>query len=127
MKQALRTSGANITKAHIVDVSLCSLFLLEAAKKTDRAFNVAATRGAHTTRDAAADIHKISSHLLDKQVTEVCERTTPSFIDPTEKGWERLSTTGWMQETLSKVPSEQDLQPGDHGEIDVDYDMRDFC
>ena len=34
MKQTLRSSGANVTATHIEDVSLSTLFLLEAAKKT---------------------------------------------------------------------------------------------
>ena len=40
VKQTLRSSGANVTTAHITEVSLAALFLLEAAKKTDREFGV---------------------------------------------------------------------------------------
>ena len=40
MKQTLGSSGANVTATHIEDVSLSALFLLEAAKKTDRQFGV---------------------------------------------------------------------------------------
>ena len=40
LKQALRSSGANATQKHIEEVSLCSLFLMEAAKKADRTFGL---------------------------------------------------------------------------------------
>lgn len=69
MKQALCSSGGNITEQHIVDVSLSALFLMEAAKKANRAFGVTPQTSAHTTRDAENDIDKMVNHLIQKNVT----------------------------------------------------------
>ena len=38
LKQALRSSGANATEKHIENVSLCGMFLMEAAHKVDSEF-----------------------------------------------------------------------------------------
>lgn len=70
VKQALRCSGANITDKHITDVSMCALFLLEAAKKCDKVFGVPPQSTAHTVRDAKSDIGMICQHLLDKEITK---------------------------------------------------------
>ena len=92
MKQALRVSGANRTDKHIVDVSMCALFLLEAAKKCDEVFGVHPSSTAHTVRDSKSDIQKISNMLLEKEVTmENSSRTTPSFTDPTKDGMATLT------------------------------------
>jgi hypothetical protein len=56
LKQALRSSGANATKHHIEEVSLCTLFLMEAAKKADKEFGIPQRSARHATRDATADI-----------------------------------------------------------------------
>ena len=48
MKQTLCPSGANVAATHIEDVSLSALFLLEAAKKTDRQFGVTPPTRRHT-------------------------------------------------------------------------------
>ena len=78
MKQALRSSGGNITEQHIVDVSLSALFLMEAAKKADRAFGVTPQTSAHTIRNAE---NEMVNHLLQKDVTtEVIGRLTPELI-----------------------------------------------
>ena len=69
VKQTLRSSGANVTEKHIEDVSLCSLFLMEPAKKADRAFGLAPRSTMHTVCDASVDVNKIASHLLQHQVT----------------------------------------------------------
>ena len=50
VKQTLRSSGANATATHIEEVSLSALFLLEAAKKTDREFSVTPVTKSHCTR-----------------------------------------------------------------------------
>ena len=39
-KQALHASGANATARHTEEVSLCTLFLMEAAKKAEREFGL---------------------------------------------------------------------------------------
>ena len=96
MKQALRSSGGNVTEQHIVDVSLSALFLLEAAKKADRALDVTPQTSAHTTRNAENEIDKMVNHLLQKDVmTEVIGRSIPEFSDATEKyGRNLVAQTG---------------------------------
>lgn len=55
LKQVLKASGGNLTERHIEDVSMCALFLMEAAKKTDREFGCSQS-SAHTTTDAESDV-----------------------------------------------------------------------
>lgn len=90
----MRSSGANVTEAHIRDVSMCALFLLQAAKKCDSVFGVAPQSTAHTVRDSKADIRKIQEQLCEKGVTkENNNRNTPGpeFIDPTVSGLDTVS------------------------------------
>lgn len=65
----MRSSGANITTKHLEEISLSSLFLMEAAKKADQAFGVHPQSTAHTIRDAKADVIKMATHLLNKKAT----------------------------------------------------------
>ena len=104
LKQALRASGANATKKHIEEVSLCSLFLMEAAKKADQEFGITPRSSKHTTRDASADIRKITAHLLEHKVTVPQEsRTTPTFRDVTEDGFGKMSQS-WLKQVLVQAP-----------------------
>ena len=101
VKQALRCSGANVTDKHITDVSMCALFLLEAAKKCDALFEVSPKLTAHTVRDSKADICKMQQQLLEKEITEEdIERTTPAFIDPTVAGADTLTKGEWLRKHL---------------------------
>ena len=52
VKQALRSSGANVTEKHITDVSLSALFLMKAATKADAVLKVPQRSTSHTIRDA---------------------------------------------------------------------------
>ena len=52
VKQALRSSGANVTEKHITDVSLSALFLMKAATKADAVLKVPQRSTSHTFRDA---------------------------------------------------------------------------
>ena len=82
---------------------------MEAAKKADQAFGMTPKSGAHTVCSAENDIHKMAEYLMLKKATlQVPSRTesAPPFTDPTEKGWEKLSTTDWIRETVAKSHSE---------------------
>ena len=126
MKQTLRSSGANATTTHIEEVSLSALFLLEAAKKTDREFGVTPQSQRHTVRDADQDIRKLAQHLLEKNVTaEVPDRLTPKFIHPTEKGWEKLRSSNWLAGILSNTLVEE--EETERGEVDLDYELYDVA
>lgn len=110
MKQAIRSSGANITVQHIEDVSLCGLFLLDAAKKADELFGVHKPSTRHTVRDAQGDITKLCSYLIDNKASkEDLSRTSIlTFDDPETKGLERVAK-GWIEEYLSgSVQFEED-------------------
>lgn len=126
VKQSLRCSGANVTDKHVVDISMCALFLLEAAKKCDTVFGVPPSSTAHTVRNAKSDIEKIRRHLNEKEITfEKADRPTPVFLDPTEKGLATLTNGDWLQKQLSSI-SDENLQDEGHGEIDIDYELEDI-
>ena len=134
IKQALRSSGANAKEKHVVDISKCALFLLEAAKKCDAVFGVTQKSTLHTVRDSKADIKKMQQHLLEKGVTK--ENTTPAsldrtFIDPTESGLATLTKGEWLQKQLQSkyeigednLENEQSLDELDLS--DLDYELAD--
>ena len=127
VKQTLRGSGANVTPKHIIDVSMCALFLLEAAKKCDKVYGVPPASHAHTVRDSKSDIQKISSILLEKEITtEKSSCTAPSFVDPTMKGMATLTKGDWLKKHLV-TKSDDNLQDEHHGEIDtIDYEIADL-
>lgn len=126
MKQALRSSGANVTDKHITDVSMCALFLLEAAKKCDKVFGVPPQSTTHTVRDAKSDIGKICQHLLDKGITkEVEDRTAPGFVDPTDSGLNTLTHGDWLQKKLQTKYDDNLQNEESHGELDIDYELAD--
>lgn len=92
------------------------LFLMEAAQKADRAFCVPPQSSTHTVHDASKDIVTMTRHLLDKAVTtELAERQSPPFVDPTENGWKKLTKT-WLRETLERTSA------GDYINADSDMD-----
>lgn len=125
VKQTLQASGANVTPEHIEEVSLSSLFLLEAAKKIDREFGVTPKSQMHTVREANSDKRKVALHLMEKAVTkETAGRTTPKFVHPVDKGWERLSNSDWLSGVLSHTLVEEDEVQ--QGELELDYELFDM-
>ena len=60
----MKASGSNLTKTHLVDVSLCGLLLLDAARKVDSALKTPFQAGHHTTSDPTQDIQKMVICLL---------------------------------------------------------------
>ena len=126
VKDALRSSGANITAKHIEEVSLSALFLADAAKKADQEFGVSNTSSKHTECDCNRDIYNISEHLQNNQVTvEIPERTTPMFQDLTDDGWKKINSS-WLERALNSYPSTE-LQPnGERGEVDMNYELFDI-
>ncbi len=102
-KQALRSGGGHLTTKHIEEVSLAVLFLMQAARKTDQAFKVKPPSTKHTVRDSNNDVMKMVAHLTEKKVQiEQKERVSPGFVDPTENGWKKISTTTWLKDTLAR-------------------------
>lgn len=63
-------------------------------------------------------------HLQEKGVTlEKKDRTTPVFNDPTEKGWQKLSTTSWLQDRLSSLCQDEEEEILEQGEVDLNYEL----
>ena len=124
IKQTLRSSGANVTSSHITEVSLAALFLLEAAKKTDKEFHVTPQSQTHTVRDAAEDILKITLHLTNKSVmSEIPDRRAPQFVHPTKKGWEKMNNPDWLESILSSsLVEEEEVR---RGESEIEYELSD--
>ena len=103
IKEGVQAAGANATNKHIEEISLCGMFLLEAARKADKAFNVYPPSTRHTTRDADTDTHTMTQDLLQRAVIENLDHHGPPFPDPTTKGMEGKASKGWIESVLQKV------------------------
>ena len=118
----------SLTEKHIEDVSMCALFLMEAAKKTDKEFGCYQS-SSHTVREADKDIQKLVQYLLDKKiVTKLDDRKTPPFNNPSSAGYKKLCTTSWVQDTLSKsAVDDSDLgtEEEDEVQISLEYEIAD--
>ena len=130
-KQTVRSAGANLTVKHIKEVSLSVLFLMEAAKKADEAFDVPPKSYTHTVANADKDILKMIEHLNEKEVTtQASERTTPSFTDPIEVGMSKFSSK-WLKKTLDRTSVdstdlEEELVEYNFDISDADYNLADI-
>ena len=112
---------------HVEEVSLGALFLMQAARMTDRTFKVKPPSTTHTVRDSDNDVMKMVTHLREKEVHLVkSERLSPAFIDPSESGWKKISTTTWLKDTLARSleVEQSDLQQQDE-EVDLYYELAD--
>ena len=128
IKQAMASSGANVTRNHIEEISLSAFFLMEAAKKAEREFQVTPQSRAHTVRNAEADQSKIVRHLLDSRaVSETSTRTEPLFVDPTTKGWQRMCGVGWIDNILEKSAARESHDDSHSTDqmVDFDYELHD--
>ena len=126
-KETIRSGGGKLTTKHIKDVSMCVLFLMEAAQKTDKTFGLSPQSTSHTVHSPHEDINKMTKHLSETKVTTVVEeRSMPPFIDPVDDGWKKLSTTSWLTDTLRRnvADDEEDLHE-ERGEIDSYYELFD--
>ena len=106
----MQAAGANATPKHIEELSLCGMFLLEASKKADEAFNVPPPSSHHSVQDATDDILTMTRDILMRRVVEETDRRGTPFTDPTTKGMENKVAKGWI-ETFLRVESivEEDL------------------
>lgn len=123
----MKESGANATKAHMENISLGALFLLDACKLADSVFG--ATRSTqHTIADATGDINKMAKHLRRTMVTvEKEDRAAEVAIDfdePLSKGMQRMSK-GWFEGFLSRTDTETDDVEDENEELDINYGLYD--
>ena len=99
-----------------------TLFLLDAARKTDEAFGVAPQSTAHTVRDASSDIKKMVKHLVQRRVSKsIDEHRTPVFTDPTNSGFKTLCSP-WLKDVLSRSHVAYNTPPS----VDADTSSSDF-
>ena len=124
-----RSGGGKVTQKHVEELSMGVLFLLEAAQKTDKVFQLSPQSMTHTIRSSVNDINKIVTNLIDTPVTkEIAGRLSPVFVDPSVSGWKKLTTTSWLKDTLERtlIPDEHnnDLQ-ADIDEADLYYELCD--
>ena len=120
-----------MTTKHLEQVSMAVLFLMEAAQKADHIFGVRPHSSAHAVHDASEDILIMTKHLLENNVVkQLVERKSPSFIDPTENGWKKL-TVKWIKETLERtsvagsVDANSEMEANDVDSSDVNYSLAD--
>ena len=102
VKEGVRAAGANATKKHIEEISLCGMFLLQAGKKGDSAFNVPPASVHHNVRDATTDILTMMEDLLANAAVEERDRHGSPFADPTTRGMEDKAAKGWIESVLQK-------------------------
>ncbi len=112
---------------HWFPSSQLSRCILEAAKKTDRAFRVTPQSTSHTVRGTQIDIQRMVKHLLERETTAYVEgRESPAFTDPTETGLQKLSTTSWLSDRLLAGNLYEDVEEEDmDGEVDLEYELAD--
>ena len=130
IKQALKASGVNCTQAHMVDVSLCALFLLKVSRQVDEQLHTPYRSSHHTILDAKSDVKKMALHMLDSNVVvEVEARNSPSFDDPVHHGMEKIKN-GWLSDFINKsltsveVDSEVNVDSSNM-DADLEYELYD--
>ena len=116
----------------MVDISMCGLFLLDAAKRADQEFQIPYRSSHHTVRSAEGDIKKMISHLLEEKVTcERKDRMDVKFNEPIQLGLQKI-VNGWLRNYLKSSGSEsasddsqQSNQDGElhDGDVDLDYEL----
>ena len=121
----MRASGANATKKHLEEVSLCALMLMNTAKKVDQMYG-ATQSGSHTTRDATGDIRKIVRYLLSEGVTKEKEDSNKQgFEDPRVIGSRKVSE-GLLDDYLKgDVELEEQDIVNEYGEDEINYEIYD--
>ena len=105
------------------------LFLMEASKKTDKAFCLPAQSTCHTVVDSRKDVDKMTKHLIESSVTAPLDTrlNDEPFPDPTTIGWKKFTTSNWIMDTIHRSAIEgddDDLQEGDE-ETDTFYELTD--
>ena len=94
IKEGVQAAGANAMSKHIEELSLCGMFLLEASKKANKAFNVPPPSSRHTGRDATDDILTMTRDILVRRAVEETNRVGTPFSDPTTRGNGRQGSEG---------------------------------
>lgn len=130
IKDALRTSGANISANHLQTISLASQMLHETAAITDSQVLASVNTSNHKESVSRQEIEKIVELLMVGKVTsKVPNRqlsTGKQFRSPYSKGCEEALGKRWIQNFLAKTGSvfdEEYLESEAHEEIEVMEDV----
>ena len=122
LKEALRSSGANCTEKHTEELSMCSLLLLDVAKRSDHEFDTPYHSSRHTIRSADDDIKKMVKYLIEEKVTQESENGAKiSFKDPLVIGMQKV-VDGWLKFLVSPEPdtSTEDVS---NNELELNYEL----
>jgi chromosome condensin MukBEF complex kleisin-like MukF subunit len=101
------------------ELSMCTLLLLDAAKRTDHEFDTPYHSSRHTTKSADDDVNKMVKYLIEERVTQQSEDGAKiTFVDPLVIGMQKL-VDGWLKKFL--VSSEElDVNTEDEPVIEVE-------
>ena len=80
---------------------MSTLFLLNPAKQIDHKFGLKAQSTAHTIRDSASEIEKMSLLEQKRSFLEDLDRQSP-FTDYLQKGFALLCRPGWLEGFLQE-------------------------
>ena len=107
LKNALRSSGANVTEEHLTTISLASQQLYEAAVLCDREFHTPDNYGNHSTTDCQTDIKHLTKSLLDSKVTNKIpgRQLQSGQLDepPFEVGWNVAIGKEWIKKFFQRT------------------------
>ena len=78
------------------------MFLLEAGRKANEAFNVPVASTKHTVADATEDTQTMMKAILERGALTETNRSGYSFSDPTTRGMEEKVAKGWIEEVLGR-------------------------
>ena len=124
-KNALRSSGANVTQDHLTTISLASQQLHDAAVLNDTELCTAMNYGSHRATDCKDDLIDMIHLLLDHNVTKkIPGRQLDSrqpFNPPFGVGWEVAIGQQWIKKFLRKTETIADFESSEeeqHNEIE---------
>ena len=122
----MRSRGANATRKHLEEVSLCAMFLLTFAKRVYRMLDVSVLQ---TVRYSTSDMKKMISYLRNEGVTKEVfqpaqQQQSFSLENPSIAGMHKVSTgklDPYLQGEIEMNPEEI----GDDHLVDIDYELYD--
>ncbi|XP_062504572.1 uncharacterized protein LOC134181330 [Corticium candelabrum] len=117
LKNALRSSSANVTEEHLSTISLASQQLHEAAILYDTELNISVYDGTHTETSSQNDILKMTKSLLENRVTTKIPgrhiQSSQPFEPPFDIGWNVAIGKRWIKKFLKKTETIEDFECND--------------
>ena len=107
----------------MVDVSLCGLFLLDAARKVDTALKTPFQSGHHTTSNPSQDIRRMTTCLLGEKVTCDAQRKGPKFECPQEKGSNKMGDAFVRYAQGDDDDDDNTESVAEEDIVDIDYEL----